>query len=160
MLKVGDVAPPFEAEGTNGAVVSLARLHGKPVVVYFFPKAFTPGCTLETKAFRDRYPDIVDLGAEIIGVSTDTLDTQCRFAMRYGLEFPLVGDPRGEIAAAYGVLRPILPYARRVTYVVDEQGCVAALFEHEFQAWRHLDDVLEYLRLRRTSRRFRHASSA
>src|SRR5438309_10309166 len=80
MLKIGDHAPDFTAQATNGSTVSLSALRGHPVVIYFFPKAFTMGCTVETRRFCDNYEQIKKLGAELIGISADKFDAQCKFA--------------------------------------------------------------------------------
>ena len=82
MLKIGDHAPDFTAQATNGSTVSLAALRGRPVVIYFFPKAFTMGCTVETRQFCDNYERIRKLGAEIIGISADKFDQQCQLRQR------------------------------------------------------------------------------
>jgi peroxiredoxin len=145
MLKVGDPAPHFRVKTTTGEEVSLDALRGKLVVVYFFPKAFTPGCKRETIRFRDAYPDIQALGGEVVGVSVDDYETQCDFAASTKATFPMVGDGDKEISRQFGVLRPWLRLDRRVTFVLDRDGVVRGVFEHEFQISRHLDDVLHLL---------------
>jgi peroxiredoxin Q/BCP len=151
LLKVGDLAPDFTAGAQDGRNVALRELRGKKVVLYFYPKAFTPLCTRETIRFRDNYDDLRALGAEVIGISVDDVDTQCRFAERTDVRFPILADATKEISRSYGVLRSLLPFDRRVTFIVDEQGCVAAVFQHEFQVSRHLDDVMWFLRRRATA---------
>lgn len=148
MLDVGVTAPEFESESFDGRKVRLRDLRGKPVVLYFFPKAFTPLCTVETRRFRDNYPDLKELGAEVIGVSTDTLATQCDFAQRQEVSFPLLADPDRRISAAYGVLWPLVPRARRVTFVIGETGKIELVSWHEFQVSKHLDEVLRHLQKR------------
>lgn len=145
MIGVGQPAPDFQALATDGRTLSLAGLRGRWVVLYFFPRAFTPGCTIETKRFRDNYPDLQRLGAEVIGVSTDPHTRQCDFAASLQASFPLVGDEDGTIARAYGVLWPLLGVAKRVTFVINPDGVVAALFRHEVQISKHLDDVSRFL---------------
>jgi len=146
LLAVGDEAPEFAATATDGRAVSLSALRGRKVVLYFYPKAFTPLCTKETIRFRDNYHDLHALGVEVIGISVDDPDTQCRFAERHQVRFPLLADTSKTISRAYGVLRSLLPFDRRVTYVVDEHGRIAAVFQHEFQVSRHLDDVWWFVR--------------
>lgn len=146
MLKVGEQAPPFVARATDGRVVSLQRLRGRPLILYFFHKAFTPNCTIETKGFRDNYEELAELGFEVIGVSTDSDETQCRFAERHGVRYPMIGDRECTLGRLYNVLWPLIPFARRVAYVIDAQGTIAAVFRHEFQASRHLDEVLRFAR--------------
>jgi thioredoxin-dependent peroxiredoxin len=148
MIHIGDVAPDFTAAASDGHRFALGEHRGRVVVVYFFPKAFTPGCTAETKTFRDNYDELRGLGADVVGVSCDDVATQCRFATKHGVRFPLVGDPDRAISRAYGVLWPIVPIDKRITVVVDEGGKVAAIFRHEFQVSKHLDDVMNFLRKR------------
>jgi peroxiredoxin Q/BCP len=148
MLKIGDHAPDFTAQATNGSTVSLGALRGRPVVIYFFPKAFTLGCTVETRQFRDNYEEIRKLGAEIIGISADKFDAQCKFAVDNKAPFPLVGDEDKRICEAYGVLWPLIKIPQRITFVLDEEGVVRATFHHEVQISRHLDDVREFLERR------------
>jgi peroxiredoxin Q/BCP len=148
MLKVGDAAPDFEARTTDGRTLRLSDLRGRPVVLYFFPRAFTLGCTLETKRFQEKYADIRAFGAEVFGISTDPIEKQCRFAEEYGAAFPMIGDQDCSISRAYGVLRRLGTADKRVTYVIDEGGAVAALFHYEIQVTRHVSDVLRWLRER------------
>lgn len=146
MLQVGERAPDFTAESSDGRRVSLSALRGGWAVIYFFPKAFTPGCTAETRRFRDNYPELRALGAQVVGISTDDLDTQCRFAAENRVTFPLAADANKEISRRFGVLWPIVPVDKRVTFVIDPEGIVRAVFRHELQVSRHLDDVVAFLR--------------
>jgi peroxiredoxin len=148
VLKAGDIAPDFAAAATDGRRVRLADLRGRPVVLYFFPKAFTPNCTTETIRFRDNYPELRELGAEVLGVSTDGLDTQCRFATRHQVTFPLIGDADRRICRDYGVLWALIPLAKRVTFVIDENGVIERVLHHEFQVSKHLDGVVQQLEQR------------
>ncbi len=149
MLAVGAVAPEFEAQSSDGRTLRLSELRGRAVVLYFFPKAFTPICTVETQRFRDNRADLVALGAEVVGVSVDELSVQCEFGRAQKVTFPLLADPLRRIATAYGVLWPLVGRASRVTFVIDEQGIVEHVSWHEFQVSKHLDDVLAHLRKRR-----------
>jgi len=152
MLKVGDAAPAFSALASNGETVSLAAWRGRPVVIFFFPAAFTPTCTIETRGFRDNHAELRELGFEVVGISTDAAETQCKFAESIGVQFPMIGDKDRTITAAYGVLWPIIPRARRVTYVLDASHIVRGAFWHEVQASKHLDDVLRLAQRYRTER--------
>jgi thioredoxin-dependent peroxiredoxin len=145
MLKIGDHAPDFTAQATNGDTVSLRTLRGRPVVIYFFPKAFTMGCTVETRQFRDNYEELKKLGAEVIGISADRFDSQCRFATDNKLPFPLIGDEDKRVCEAFGVLWPLIKIPQRITFVVDDKGVIQAVFHHEVQISRHLDDVRNFL---------------
>jgi peroxiredoxin len=146
MLRVGDPAPPFVARDTQGRPVDLTALRGGIVVVYFFRKAFTPNCTVETKGFRDNYPELKQLGAEVIGVSDDRLETQCRFQTTLEVSFPMIADADGAISSLYQVYFPLVRISHRVTYVVDRTGVVCGVFNHEFAVVRHLDEVVRFVR--------------
>jgi peroxiredoxin len=145
MLKVGDNAPDFTAEATDGRTITLSRLE-KPVVLFFFPKAFTTGCTIEAKRFRDAEKPLLDLGAEVIGVSSDDHKTQCDFAASVTATYPMIGDPSGAITKKYGVLWPLIGVPRRITYVIDRGRTIRAVIRHELQVGKHLDETLAALR--------------
>ncbi|GAC1534379.1 MAG: peroxiredoxin [Polyangiales bacterium] len=146
MIGVGDVAPEIDLAASDGARFQLSARRGRVVVVYFFPKAFTPGCTRESLRFRDNAPDLAALGADVVGISTDDLSTACEFAAELKVTFPLLSDVGGAVARAWGVRWTILGLARRVTFVVGRDGKVEAVFRHEIQVNRHLDDVLAFIR--------------
>lgn len=143
MLAIGEKLPDFEVDSTDGTKVSSRSLRGRIAVVYFFPRAFTPGCTSETKAFRDEYPGLVAAGAEIVGVSTDSHLKQCKFAEWAGVAFPMIGDERGVVGRLFGVLWPLVGLAKRVTFVADREGIVRHVFHHELRACAHVSDVLD-----------------
>lgn len=127
LLTAGAKAPDFSATTQAGKDIQLSSLAGKPVVLYFYPKDFTSGCTLEAQNFRDTYADFETEGATIIGVSLDSVDSHKKFADKHDLPFVLVSDPDGAIAAKYGVSTEG-GYARRVTFVIDKQGVIAKTF--------------------------------
>ncbi len=142
--KVGEPAPDFEAPATNDQTIKLGDFRGKWVVLYFYPKAFTPGCTKEACALRDAYKEIQQLGAVILGVSLDDVDTLKRFKEEYHLPFELVSDADKSISKAYGVLGFGGLYAKRVTFIIDPEGKVAHVFE-KVNAAEHDREVLEVL---------------
>lgn len=148
MLTVGDKAPDFDATDCRGNKVSISAFRGRPVVLFFFPKAFTVGCTIEIRAFRDNHERIKQLGAELVGVSVDSVKTQCEFAAQESIDFPLIGDEQRTISSAYGVLWPVLNIDRRATFILDEAGTVEHVIHHEVKVYAHLDDVLAYLEKR------------
>ncbi len=129
-LKIGDVLPNFTAIDTNGNTFDSQILIGKqPVVIYFYPKDDTPGCTTQACSFRDQYEDFKNLGAEVIGISSDTIESHQKFAKRYNLPFNLLSDPDKKIRKLFGVpndLFGLLP--GRVTYVADKNGIVQLIF--------------------------------
>ncbi|MCI4368625.1 MAG: peroxiredoxin [Thermoplasmata archaeon] len=114
---VGETAPEFDSEIHSGGRLSLAQLKGAPVVLYFYPEADTPGCTVESKGFRDAYPDFKKEKVEIVGVSVDSVKAQCDFAEKYSLPFPLVADHTKAVSKLYGVLGPG-GRARRVSFFI------------------------------------------
>ncbi len=146
MPSVGDIAPDFTATDCHGAPVRLSSLRGRRVVLFFFPKAFTLGCTIENRAFRDNHAVLKGLGAELVGVSVDTQRTQCEFAEAEDIHFALLGDADRAISRAYDVLWPMLNVDRRVTFIIGPDGRIEDIIRHEVRVYRHLDDVLRYLR--------------
>lgn len=146
MLKVGDIAPHIDALANDGSRFRLVEQATKLcTVIYFFPKAFTPGCTRETTRFRDNFAEIAIAGAALVGISTDDHDTQCRFAESLRAPFPMIGDYDKSISRAYGVLWPVLGRARRVTFIVSPHRKIEAVFQHELQIVKHRDDVLLFI---------------
>jgi peroxiredoxin Q/BCP len=139
-------APEFSAEASPGGRISLADYRGKYLVMYFYPKSFTLFCTKETIRFRDAAAELRALGAEVIGISPDPLDTQCKFAEHYQTSFPIVSDPEGEIAREYGVVFSLLPRIKRVSFIIDPDGNIAARSHHEVLWYKHIDDALDFLR--------------
>ncbi len=150
MIDVGDPAPDFEAVDCEGKSVRLSAFRGRRVVLFFFPKSFSIGCTLELRHFRDSEDKIDALGAELIGVSVDSVAQQCVFARDEKISFSLIGDESKEISQKYGVLWPLLKVDRRVTFIIDAEGIVESVIRHEVRVYKHLDDVLAHLESRKT----------
>jgi thioredoxin-dependent peroxiredoxin len=128
MVAVGDVAPDFEAPDQDGHAFRLSSLRGAPVVLYFYPKADTPGCTIEAKGFRDHLSEFRAKGIQVVGVSTDECAEQKAFATKYGLNFTLVADAEKQVGKKYGVLNP-RGTARRVTFLIGKDGKVAEVVD-------------------------------
>jgi peroxiredoxin Q/BCP len=145
MVEVGQPAPDFTVRTTEKQSVTLASYRGRWLVLYFYPKAFTPLCSAEAKRFRDNASELKALGAEVLGVSHDEFDLQCSFAKANRVTFPLAADVGGKLLTAYGVKWPLLPMAKRITFIIDPQGVVRARFHHELQVSKHLDEVLRFL---------------
>jgi peroxiredoxin Q/BCP len=148
---VGSLAPDFAVMSTEKRLVRLDDYVGRWLVLFFYPKAFTPGCTKEAIAFSDQQAAITALGADVLGVSVDDLAVQCDFAREKHLGFPLLADFDQSMSKAYGVSRGFLPFNKRVTFVVDPDGVVRARFQHEVQVLRHIDEVLAFLRAQQPS---------
>ena len=136
---VGKPAPDFTATAHNGSVVHLAALQGKGIVVYFYPKDETPGCTKEACAFRDAWDAIAKTGAVLIGVSADTLDSHKSFAAHHRLPFLLISDPDGAIARSYGV--PFRQYHARQTFVIGNSGIVRKAYRR-VDVTQHAQEIL------------------
>ena len=145
MLKAGDLAPDFDATDCQGRKVKLSGLKGKKVVLFFFPRAFTPACTIEIRNFRDHQAAIEAQNATLIGVSLDKPDRQCQFAKAENIDFALIGDESRSISDSYGVVWPVVRRDRRATFMINEQGMIDEVIHHEVQVYRHLDEVLSKL---------------
>ena len=123
MIAKGEMAPDFDALDQDGTSFRFSALRGAPVVLYFYPKADTPGCTIEAKGFRDEYAEYQRHQVQIVGVSTDECDEQKAFRQKYGLPFPLIADKDQNVGKLYGVLGPS-GHARRVSFLIDPHGKV------------------------------------
>lgn len=146
-IGVGDEAPDFELLDGSGRAVRLRDFRGKqPVVLYFYPKDDTPGCTKEACTFRDQYEDFRALGAEVIGISSDSQESHARFVEKHRLPFRLLSDRGGLVRKAYGVPATFGLIPGRVTFVIDTQGIVRHVFNSQTQAAQHVHEALETLR--------------
>jgi thioredoxin-dependent peroxiredoxin len=128
MIETGSAAPDFRGTTQDGKPIALSAYRGRPVVLYFYPKANTTGCTLEARGFAEHYPDLQKAGAEVIGVSVDSIESQKSFSEKCHLPFPLVADRDKSIAKQYGVLG-LLGIAKRVTFLLDANGKVVERVE-------------------------------
>ena len=144
---VGDVAPDFTLPSQSGEEVSLRDFIGRKraIVLFFYPKDDTPGCTKEACSFRDGYEKFEELEAEVIGISSDSVRSHERFVEKHGLPFVLLSDERGEVRKLYGVPNTLGLFPGRVTYVIDEEGVVRHVFSSQLQAARHVEQALEAL---------------
>jgi thioredoxin-dependent peroxiredoxin len=150
-LAEGEMAPDFELPATGGRSVSLSGMKGKPFILYFYPKADTPGCTKEACAFQEATPKLEEIGLDVIGVSPDKIKPIEKFAAKYGLTFPLASDEDHAVAERYGTWVEKSMYGRkymgmeRSTFLIDAAGIV-------LKAWRkvsvkaHADDVMKAAR--------------
>jgi peroxiredoxin Q/BCP len=144
-LEVGDTAPDFSLMDENGRLVALKDFFGKKVVVlYFYPKDFTPGCTAEACRFRDNYKAYEDRGAAVIGVSLDSVESHTKFSQRYSLPFAILSDKSKEAAKAYGVLGLGGFVAKRVTFIINKEGEITHIFT-KVNVKKHSEEVLKAL---------------
>lgn len=150
MLDVGDQAPGFTLENQDGEAVSLSDHAGRPVVVYFYPRADTSGCTTEARSFRDAWDEYADAGAVVLGISDDPVDDIAAFREKYELPFDLLSDPDGSVASAYDSYGEKTMYGNsfdgvfRNTYLVGPDGRIAAAYP-KVDPEGHADEVLEDL---------------
>ena len=146
-VKVGDSAPNFTLTSQDGSTVSLNDFRGKKsVVLYFYPKDDTPGCTAESCAFRDSYETFKQAGAEVIGISGDSSNSHAKFASKYQLPFTLLSDDKNEVRKLYGVPATLGLLPGRVTYVIDQNGVVRHIFNSQFNFKGHIEESLKILK--------------
>ena len=145
-LQPGSPAPDFELNDQNGKPLRLSQFHGKKaVVVYFYPKDDTSGCTAEACAFRDDTPKFQAAGAEIIGISDDSSDSHHKFAAKYSLPFPLLSDRGGRVRKLYGVTKTFGIIPGRVTFVIDKQGVIRHVYSSQVAFKQHAEEALQAL---------------
>ena len=146
-VNVGDKAPDFTLPSQMGDNVTLSEYFGKKnVVLYFYPKDETRGCTREACEFRDQYDVFTNLGAEVLGVSSDTLESHKSFATHHGLPFLLLSDEKNEVRKLYGVPSSMGILPGRVTYIIDKKGVVRHIFNSQLQPEKHIEEALKILR--------------
>ena len=144
--KVGSKAPDFSLRSQSEEMVGLKDFLGKrPVVLYFYPKDDTPGCTKEACAFRDEYEKFGRLDAEVIGVSSDSVESHRSFAEKHDLPFTLLSDEEGKVRRLYGVPNTFGVFPGRVTYIIDEEGVIRHMFASQIAAVQHVEEALEAL---------------
>ncbi|MFY8065196.1 MAG: peroxiredoxin [Flavobacterium sp.] len=145
-LKIGDKIPSFTSIDSKGNSFDIKEYIGIPLVIYFYPKDDTPGCTIQACTFRDKYEDFKALGAEVIGISSDSLKSHQKFASRYKLPFILLSDFDKKIRIQFGVPNDFLGLIPgRATYVIDKNGVVQLIFDST-SAKIHIEKALEILK--------------
>ncbi len=148
MPAVGNKAPAFRALSTSGELIDSSSFQGRGVVLYFYPKDDTPGCTVEACSFRDHHPEIMSTGTAVIGVSGDSVESHQRFTTKYKLPFPLLSDSAHRVAMDYGVWVEKNNYGKkymgiqRATFLINKEGKVAAVWP-KVKVEGHTEEVLE-----------------
>jgi peroxiredoxin Q/BCP len=145
-LKEGDIVPNFKVKTQSGEPFELSNYIGKPLVIYFYPKDNTPGCTTQACSFRDQYQDFQDLGAEVIGISGDSEASHDKFTQKYKLPFILLSDGNKKIRNAFGVpthFFGLMP--GRVTYIIDKEGKIVSVFDN-IKANVHIEHALKMIK--------------
>ena len=147
-LKIGDKVPLFTLKDQGGKDLNIKNLIGNTsMVIFFYPKDFTPGCTAEVCSFRDQYEDFTDLGAEVIGISGDGESSHEKFAKKYKLPFTLLSDSDKSVRKLFGVKSSLLGLLPgRVTFVIDQKGIIRHVFENQFGAEKHIEESLSILK--------------
>jgi peroxiredoxin Q/BCP len=143
-LKVGDKAPLFDGTLDNDTKISLRDIIGsKNLVLYFYPKDMTPGCTAEACGFRDNWEKILSLDARVLGVSSQSTQLHREFKEKEKLPFPLISDPKNEIRKLYGATGLLVP--PRITFVIDKGGVIRFIFSSQLSITKHIENALEQL---------------
>ncbi|HPH83549.1 MAG TPA: peroxiredoxin [Flavobacteriales bacterium] len=146
MLKAGELAPDFEMADQNERAIRLSDYKGKKnVVLFFYPKDFSPVCTLEACCFRDQYELFQSLDTEVIGVSADGVISHAHFAAKYDLPFPLLSD-EGDLRSLYSISKTLGFVHGRITFVIDKKGVIIEVIASVFDATRHVEDALNRVR--------------
>eukprot|EP01105_Mastigella_eilhardi_P014049 TRINITY_DN3195_c0_g1_i2.p2 TRINITY_DN3195_c0_g1~~TRINITY_DN3195_c0_g1_i2.p2 ORF type:complete len:177 (+),score=65.29 TRINITY_DN3195_c0_g1_i2:78-533(+) len=143
MVKVGDEAPDFELEDQNGAKYHLKDHRGQIIVLYFYPKDETPGCTAEACSFRDQFSVFKSAGTEVVGISSDTVAAHKAFAAHHGLPFTLLSDPGQQVRKLFGVTNTLFLIPGRVTFVIDGNGVIQHTFSSQMNASKHVQQALQ-----------------
>jgi len=147
VIKVGDKAPDFTLPSQMGDNVTLSEYFGKKnVVLYFYPKDESPGCTKEACSFRDNYQELTSLGAEVIGISSQSVESHMKFATHHGPPFILLSDKDNIVRELYGVHSTMGIIQGRVTYVIDKTGIVHSIFTSQIHAERHVEEAKKALK--------------
>jgi len=145
-LQVGDKAPKFALQDQDGNLVDVASIIGKKaLVLYFYPKDFTSGCTMEAREFRDMHEQFQSNGAEVIGVSADDVKTHKEFAVEHELPFKLLADTENKVRDMYGAWG-LAHTAGRITFLIDRQGIVRMVFSSQLQPKKHIEEGLRVLK--------------
>lgn len=146
-MKIGDQAPDFTLSNQHGNKVNLYNLLAEtPVVLFFYPKDNSPGCTAEACAFRDSYDVFKASGAEVIGISTDNVDSHFGFSQKHRLPYILLSDPIGRVRKLYGVPKTLGLMPGRVTYVVDKDRIVRQIFNSQFNVNKHINEAMRIVK--------------
>ena len=141
-IEVGDKIPTFVLQDQNGNPFHVSSAHGKPMVIYFYPKDETAGCIKEACKFRDEFEDFLALNTLVIGISSDNVASHKKFEKKYNLPFTLLADTKNEVRKLFGVPKSMLFLPGRVTYVVDKNGIVQYIFNSQFRAEKHIENAL------------------
>lgn len=141
-LSVHEQAPDFSLLASDGQIFSLSSIKGKPCILYFYPKDFSAVCSAEACEFRDNFAEFRGLDVAVYGISRDDVATHARFRLAHQLPFELLADTEGKVAEAYKALVPIIKLTRRITYLLDSEHKIVAVYENMFNARNHIQRML------------------
>ena len=145
-IEVGDQVPTFSLKNQNDEIFTVNQRIGKPMVIYFYPKDDTPGCTKQACRFRDDFENFNDLGALVIGISADSVASHKKFEEKYNLPFILLADTENVVRNLFGVPKNLFLIPGRVTYVIDKNGIVQYVFNSQLNAEKHIENALKKLK--------------
>lgn len=145
-IKIGDQVPNFSLKDQNKKTFNIADNIGKPMVIYFYPKDDTPGCTKQACKFRDDFEKFTDLGAIVIGISADNIESHKKFEEKYNLPFILLADTENEVRSLFGVRKNLFLIPGRVTFVIDKRGVVQYIFNSQLGTEKHINNSLQKLK--------------
>lgn len=145
-LKINDIAPNFTLASTAGNEFSLSAIKGKPCILYFYPKDFSSVCTAEACEFRDSFSEFRGLEIAVYGISRDDVATHLRFQKAHSLPFELLADPDGSVAKSYKALIPIIGLTKRITYLLDADHKIVAVYESLLNAENHIKEMVKQLK--------------
>lgn len=151
MIREGDPAIDFTLEASSGESVTLSEYRGKPVVLFFYPKDMTPGCTMEACDFRDQFEEFNEVGAVVFGISRDPISSHQKFIQKHNLPYLLLSDPEGEVCEKYGVLKEKSMFGKkfigieRSTFIIDAEGKVAKVYR-KVKVKGHVEEVLQFIK--------------
>ena len=141
-LKFGSKAPDFKLKGSSGGFINFYSDVKSTCILYFYPKDFTPGCTIEACQFRDDFDDFKKLDIPVFGISKDSVETHIKFSRKLNLPFQLLSDPRGRVIREYKAMLPFINLPRRITYLVSSEKIILAAFENMFRAPEHIKEMM------------------
>ena len=143
-LKENTQAPDFSLESTNGKIFTLSQhAAGKPLILYFYPRDFTPACTKEACEFRDTFNFFQDAQIDVYGISRDSLETHYKFQEAHRLPFDLLADEDGRVAELYKASVPLIKFTKRITYLLDKNHRIVGVYQNLFGARKHIHEMIE-----------------
>jgi thioredoxin-dependent peroxiredoxin len=146
MLKIGEVAPDFLLPDQNGNLVRLSDFRNNNVVIFFYPKDLTPGCSMQSCSFRDNYEEFNKLNTKIIGISSDSIESHDKFVRKYNLLFSLLSDRSGKVRKLFKVKKTFGLLPGRATFVIDKNGTIRFTLSSQFNVPRHIKETLQFVR--------------